>query len=57
MACTQVTASNSATALPVSGTDVGFAKVKARGVRVRIDDVSGIFYGIGAAVLARSEAP
>jgi hypothetical protein len=53
-----VTASNSATALPVSGTDVGFAKVKARGVHVRIDDVSGTFYGIrAAAILARSEAP
>jgi hypothetical protein len=42
---------------------VPFAKVRARAVRVRIDDVSGTFYGMRVAslaeieVIARGEAP
>jgi hypothetical protein len=50
----QVAAAN-ATAISADGTDVAFADVKARLVRVDLDDVSGSFYGIQLASLAEVE--
>jgi hypothetical protein len=41
--------------LSVMGTDVGFAEVTARVVRIEIDSVSGTFYGIPLAALAEVE--
>jgi hypothetical protein len=49
--------------IAVSGTDAAFADVVARVVEVRIDDVSGTFYGLAISslaeieVVARGEAP
>jgi hypothetical protein len=61
--CATTTAQQSAGALSSSGTDVSFAEVRGRAVRVRIDSVSGTFYGANVAslaeieVIARGEAP
>lgn len=50
-------------AVGVKGTDVSFSEVKARVVRVELDDVAGTFYGMKVAglaeieVIARGEAP
>lgn len=60
---TNQVASASSGALSVQGTDVGFADVQARVVRVEITGVSGTFYGAQVAslaeveVIARGEAP
>ena len=48
-------ASNSATTLNVAGTDVAFAEVVARVVRVELDQVVGTFYGEQVACLAEVE--
>ncbi len=61
--CAQVIASGSTGALQLAGTDVEFPRVKVRAVRVRIDSVTGTFYGQAVAglaeieVIARGEAP
>ncbi|MEO8274703.1 MAG: hypothetical protein ABI639_00690 [Thermoanaerobaculia bacterium] len=52
---TQQVASAGAAALSVSGTDVAFADVGTRVVEVRLDDVSGTFYGLSVAALAEIE--
>jgi hypothetical protein len=54
-AATQLVATAGAGALAVGGTDVDFADVVARAVRVTLDDVSGTFYGMPLAVLAEVE--
>ena len=60
---TQQVASATAGQLTVTGTDVAFADVRARVVRVEITGVSGTFYGAQVAglaeieVIARGEAP
>ena len=62
-AVTQEVASATSGEVAVSGTDVPFADVKARVVRVALDQVTGTFYGIRLAslaeieVIARGEAP
>lgn len=48
-------ASAAATSLSPDGTDVAFADVVARRVRVDLDDVSGTFYGLSIASLAEVE--
>jgi hypothetical protein len=48
-------ASQAAGSLSVAGTDVGFADVKARVVLVRIDAITGSFYGAKTAGLAEVE--
>jgi hypothetical protein len=60
---TQQVATGTASNLSVSGTDVSFADVKARVVRVELSQVTGTFYGARMAslaeveVIARGEAP
>jgi hypothetical protein len=44
-----------ASALSADGTDVAFADVRARRIRVDLDDVSGTFYGAAVASLAEVE--
>jgi len=48
-------ASQTASALSISGTDVDFADVQARAVLVQLDNVSGTFYGMHVASLAEIE--
>jgi hypothetical protein len=48
-------ASQTVGSLSVAGTDVNFADVKARVVLVRIDSITGTFYGAQAASLAEVE--
>jgi len=48
-------ATEAATALSPNGTDVAFADVAARRIRVDLDDVSGTFYGMPLAALAEIE--
>lgn len=56
-------AAEQASDVTVGGTDVPFGDVKARAVRIELDDVAGTFYGMHVAglaeieVLARGEAP
>jgi hypothetical protein len=52
---TQQVAAAGANAISADGTDVAFADVLARTVRVRLDDVSGTFYGMQLASLAEVE--
>ena len=52
---TQEVARQSIGQLAVSGTDVAFADVWAKAVRVVIDDVSGTFEGLTVAGLAEVE--
>jgi hypothetical protein len=52
---TQQVAVAAASALSADGTDVAFADVLARTVRIRLDDVSGTFYGAQVAALAEVE--
>ncbi|MCS6943883.1 MAG: hypothetical protein RMK97_00430 [Sutterellaceae bacterium] len=62
-ACTQIAASAGVGIVAVGGTTVAFDRVRARAVRVRLDDVVGTFYGARVAslaeieVIARGEAP
>lgn len=61
--CAQVVAGAATGALAVTGTTVSFERVRARAVRVRLQDVVGTFYGARVAslaeieVIARGEAP
>ncbi len=48
-------ASGVAGALAVSGTDIDFADVRVRAIRIEIDQVSGTFYGARVASLAEVE--
>lgn len=48
-------AAETASAISAEGTDVAFPDVRARRVRVDLDDVSGTFYGIQLASLAEVE--
>jgi hypothetical protein len=60
---TQQVGSGTASNLSVAGTDVAFAEVRARVVRVELNQVMGTFYGARVAslgeieVIARGEAP
>lgn len=54
-AATQLAATSGSAALAVAGTDVAFTDVPARVVEVRLDNVSGTFYGMAIAVLAEIE--
>lgn len=54
-AATQLAATSGSAALAVAGTDVAFTDVSARVVEVRLDNVSGTFYGMAIAVLAEIE--
>jgi hypothetical protein len=52
---TQLAASAEVSGVAVAGSDVPFADVGARVVEVRLDDVSGTFYGLSVAALAEVE--
>ncbi len=63
VACTNVVATKATGALTTAGIDVAFSNVRARAVRVRVDNVTGQFLGQTVAglaeieVIARGEAP
>ena len=54
-ACGSIAATQTTGALSVNGTDVSFADVRARAVRVEINSVGGTFYGTRLASLAEIE--
>jgi hypothetical protein len=54
-AATDLVGTAVATDLAVTGTDLAFADVPARVVRIDLDDVSGTFYGLSVASLAEVE--